>query len=225
MTATYQEPPATVREHVTKAVIRSMYGIGECWLQGTDSDCVSTICAVVRTRYTCRLQKVSHGMLHFCIRKMRSWKGHSNDQEPCVKYLQPLEPFLPLVENLQHAKRLIPSQFVLNIHCRLRLYDETDQAQPEKERRVCVFPLRSQLRLRIWTSTPHRRPPREHRRSLCRIWVLRGSVQTPGLSARGHKSREGNDICEYLWLIDWEFYPVDFVDSVAYFALDWVGEV
>lgn len=49
-TAIYHEPPATVSAHVTKAVIRSMYGMGECWFRWTDNSCVSTICAVVRTR-------------------------------------------------------------------------------------------------------------------------------------------------------------------------------
>lgn len=50
LTARYQEPPAMVRAVVTPAVVRSMYGIGECCVRGGVRDWDSTIWAVVRRR-------------------------------------------------------------------------------------------------------------------------------------------------------------------------------
>lgn len=162
LTAKYQEPPATVKAQVTNAVIRSMYGTGECWLRGTDNSCVSTICAVVRTRYTCRLQNVFQGIFHFCNLRMRSCVGQSNDHDPCVKYLFRSDGLkLREEEYSQHTIRLIPSQLMLDINRRLSLHDETNQTQPQKERRVCVFLLGGQLGLGIWAATPHRAPSRE----------------------------------------------------------------
>ena len=90
LTATYHDPPATVKAVVTKAVFFSIYATGDLWdsrlVRCTSWD--STIWAVVRIRKMCRRQKAFHGVLQFEMRRMRSWVGQSSDQDPWVKYLQ-----------------------------------------------------------------------------------------------------------------------------------------
>ena len=63
---------------------------------------------------------------------MRSCVGQSNDHEPCVKYLKGvISGGLTLNGriNLQHGISLVPTKFMLYIHCRLRLDDKANQAQ------------------------------------------------------------------------------------------------
>ena len=53
------------------------------------------------------------------------------------------------MRHVQHAVRLLPLQLVLDVHGRLRLHREADQAQYQKDGRVRVLSARLQMRLRL----------------------------------------------------------------------------
>ena len=82
------------------------------------------------------------------------------------------------VANLQHAVRLVPVQIVLDIHRRLCLYRESDQAQSQEPCRVCIsLPIRILGPLcSILLPKPRRSPPAERRRVrlLIIIWFVPG---------------------------------------------------
>jgi len=160
-TATYQLPPATVSAHVTKAVVRRKYGTGDLFCcRGERFSCwCCTIWPVERKSATCLRQNAGHGCCHFCSRSMRSCAGHSNDHEPCVKYLNSSASLLAAQcdrtgrhANLQHAIRLIPMQVMLDIHRRLCLNRKRHQTQPQKACRVSISLLRCIFRHLCWIS-------------------------------------------------------------------------
>lgn len=86
LTATYQDPPATVRKVVMKQVVLMRKGqglravvVGERW-----RSCDWTICPVLWTSQTCLRQKLPHEILRFCMRRQANCMGHSSDHDPCV---------------------------------------------------------------------------------------------------------------------------------------------